>query len=363
MNKGKPFRVGIDVQTTLGQKTGFGFYVENLTKSLKNLTSGEEFALLSPKREHDLSTPQRLIWDQIGLPFQAAKARVNLLHQPAFSAPILYTGKKIVTVHDVISLFYTDIPFFSRQYYSKWMPFSYHFADHFITISEHSKKDIIQKLNIPAEKITVTYLAADPMFNQPVSSDESQKVLKKYNIEKPYLLDVGTINPRKNLEFLVNVFAEFKKTAKTDHHLVITGKKGWHYDVLFAKVKKLGLENEVIFTGYIEDDEKPAIYQNAAVFMFPSLYEGFGLPPVEAMMSGTPVISSNASSLPEVIGDGGIQLSPRDEKAWVEALHNVISRPELKQELIAKGKKQADMFSWDRCAKETLATYHQVLGG
>lgn len=353
-------RIGIDAQTTLGEKTGFGFYVENLTRALQKTVRGDEFKLLYPEQIADLSTLGRWWWDQITLPALARRGRVDLLHQPAFSVPIVYSGKKIVTIHDVISLLHPNIPFFSRQFYSKWMPFSYRFADHFITISEHSKRDIHQKLGIATNRITVIYLAADDAYRNVVSRDDIRRVEKKYQINPPYVLNVGTINPRKNLEFLVTVFAEAKKTHKLPHTLVVAGKKGWHYDTLFRKVKDLGLGEQVLFTGYVDDVDKPALYHGADLFLFPSIYEGFGLPPLEAMFCGTPVISSNTSSLPEVIGAGGIGLSPHDTNGWVEAMAHVLNTPALRKKLVEQGRKQASTFSWDRCARETLAVYHMV---
>ncbi len=354
-------RIGIDAQTTLGEKTGFGFYVENLTRALKEVSSDDQFELFYPERQDDLSTPGRLWWDQVTLPLAARSARVDLLHQPAFSVPILYSGKKIVTIHDVISLFHTNIPFFSRQFYSKWMPYSYHFADHFITISNHSKDDIVQKLGIEAERISVIHLAAGQEFRQVVSPKQVDAVCEKYGITSPYLLNVGTINPRKNLEFLVKVFFQAKKEHHLPHTLVITGKKGWHYDQLFRLVTKLGLEDDVRFTGYVQDADKPALYHGTDIFLFPSIYEGFGLPPLEAMTCGTPVISSNTSSLPEVVGDGGITLSPHDQSAWVSGIARLLQQSDFRAQMIAKGHTQAQRFSWERCAKETLDVYHQVV--
>ncbi|MFA6082390.1 MAG: glycosyltransferase family 1 protein [Patescibacteria group bacterium] len=350
-------KIGIDIQTTLGQKTGFGFYVDNLVKAMQKIRGDNELAFFYPDSEHDLSTPQRWWWDQISLPKAAYKAKVDLLHQPAFSVPIWYPGKKIVTIHDTISLFYTDIPFVSRQYYAKWMPFSYNYGDHFITISNHSKKDIMERMHIPADKITVTYEAADERFRLPVSADKKHEVCAKYGIKPPFLLDVGTLNPRKNLEFLIKAFAKSIKHLDKPYQLVLTGKKGWHYDQLFKLVEDLGLNDRVIFTGYVDDDDKPALYHASTMFVFPSVYEGFGLPPLEAMTCGVPVISSNTSSLPEVVGDGGISLDPHDEAEWVKSIIEVLSHEKLHHDLSERAAKQAAKFSWDRCAKETLAVY------
>lgn len=354
-------RIGIDVQTTKGQPTGFGFYVVNLVKALKKVADSDSLVTYSPAEDIDLSTPQRWWWDQVTLPAMARKSKLDVFHQPAFSVPVFYKGCCVVTIHDVISMLRGDIPFFSRQYYAKWMPYSYKFADHIITISDHSKRDIIKYLGISEKKITVIYEAVDETYSEKISQGQIDTVLKKYHINGPYILNIGTINPRKNLEFLVRVFAEVKHRTGCEHKLVLTGKKGWHYNQLFQLVGDLHLGDDVIFTGYVNESDKPAFYHGATIFVFPSLYEGFGLPPLEAMTCGVPTISSNVSSLPEVIGDGGISLPPTDEAAWVEAITRLLKDKKEREKMVELGHIQAAKFSWEKCAKETLAVYHSVL--
>lgn len=359
-------KIGIDIQTTLGEKTGFGFYVENLINNLKKIDTKNNYSFFKPDTSTDLSAPQRLIWDQLKIPQKAKIAKVDILHQPCFSAPIFYRGKVIVTIHDIIAILYgKDIPFYSRMFFSKIMPYSYHRADKIITISEHTKNDIIKYLKIPQDKIKVIYSAAgDEFFSQPVGglsvlNHKIEAVKKKYKISGKYLIHIGTLNPRKNLSFLIKVFSQVIKQFP-DYQLVITGKKGWYYQGLFDSVKELGLESKVIFTGYIEDKEKPLLYKGATIFVFPSLYEGFGLPPLEAMASGCPVISSNTSSLPEILGSAGILLSPSDELAWVRSIKSVLSDKKIQNNLSKQGILQAKKFSWEKTARETLEVYEEV---
>lgn len=354
-------RIGIDVQTTLGEKTGFGFYVENLISNLKKIDSKNQYFFFKPTNEKDLSAPKRLIWDQYQMPQKAKFAQVDILHQPCFSAPIFYSGKVVVTIHDIIAILYgKDIPLFSRQFFSKIMPFSYRRADKIIAISEHTKKDIIKYLKISPEKIIVIHSAADEMFNKGnISQEKILAMKKKYQINKNYLLHIGTLNPRKNLQFLIKVFSQVVNNLP-DFQLVITGKKGWYYQGLFDQVKNLGLEDKVIFTGYIKDIDKPIFYQGATLFVFPSLYEGFGLPPLEAMSCGCPVISSNTSSLPEVIGNAGILLSPNDELSWVRSIKMILEDKKLQKNLAKQGLEQAAKFSWSRTAQETLRVYEEL---
>ncbi len=353
-------KIGIDIQTTLGQKTGFGFYVENLVNHLKKYNHKNTYKLYKPDSTTDFNAPKRFRWDQFTFPGMAKKDHVDILHQPCFSAPVFYSGKIVVTIHDLIAIkFGQDIPLYSRQFFGKWMPFSYRFADRIIAISEHTKKDIIDILKIPEEKITVIYEAADEACKYVADQKIIDSVKSKYGISGNYLIHIGTINPRKNLEFLIKVFSEVVKKHH-DLKLVITGKKGWYYEGLFKLVEELSLKKNVIFTGYIEDDEKPALYTGAKIFLFPSLYEGFGLPILESMACHTPVISSNTSSLPELIGDAGIKISPHKKDQWVQSINKLLANEEYRQELVAKSLVQLKKFSWDKCAKETIKVYEDL---
>ncbi len=356
-------KIAIDVQTTLGQPTGFGFYVSNLVKALKNVDSKDEFVLIKPKTEKDFSTPGRFIWDQFVFPRLAKQSKVDLVHQPCFSAPFLFRGPAVVTIHDIISLLFPEnIPFASRMFYSKWMPFSYRKAKRIITISHSTKADITRVLKIPSEKISVVQLAVDAKFSREAGSEEVKGVMKKFSIPGDYILHIGTLEPRKNLNFLLDVFAKALENTKNKNlNLVITGKKGWYYEDLFEKVNDLKLNDKVFFTGYIDESDKPALYKGARIFAFPSLYEGFGLPPLEAMASGVPVISSNTSSMPEVIGEAGILLSPKDKTKWVNAITLVNSDETVRKSMKERNKEQVKKFSWERTARETIAIYKKAI--
>lgn len=351
-------KIGIDTQTTLGQKTGFGFYVSNLVRELKAIGS-HHYLLFAPDSEHDFSAPQRLAWDQFGLPSRARAAKVDILHQPAFSAPILYPGKVVVTVHDLIAIFFgEEIPFFSRQYFSRWMPFSYRFADHIIAISENTKRDMIKILGFPEEKITVIYEAASVNYRPVGDRSIITRVQAKYKTGSDYLLHIGTLNPRKNLSFLIEVFAKLIESGST-LNLVIAGKPGWYYEGLFAQVLRLGLTGRVKFIGYVPENDKAALLSGAFAFVFPSRYEGFGLPVLEAMACGCPIVAANVSSIPEVVGDSGILLPLEDKAAWVSALRS-LNRPKAATKLRATGLKQAQKFSWRKAAQQTIAVYEMV---
>lgn len=354
-------KIAIDNQTTLGQKSGFGFYVKNLVESLAKVGPKNEYLLISPQTEKDFSTPKRWLWDQFGFPRQAKRGKVDILHQPCFSAPMFYRGKVVVTCNDLISIFFPEnLPLASRLFYSKWEPFSYRRANHIIAISEHTKKDIIALLKIPEKKITVIHLAASKKFKPIKSKKKLAEIQKKYKTSGDYLLHVSTIEPRKNLPFLVRAYALAVREG-IDTKLVITGKKGWYYDSLFKLVEDLQLQDKVIFTGYVEDQDMPALYSGAKAFVFPSLYEGFGLPPLEAMACGTPVISSSTSSMPEVIGNAGILISPKDERLWAKNIIKVLKDRGLALTMSGWGLRQAKKFSWEATAKKTIEVYQKVL--
>lgn len=266
-----------------------------------------------------------------------------------------------MTCHDLISIFFPEnLPLASRLFYSKWEPFSYQRANKIIAISEHTKKDIMALLKIPENKIRVIHLAASSDFRPITSKRVLSRVKKKYNTGQNFFLHVGTLEPRKNLSFLVRAYALAVREG-VNANLVITGKKGWYYEGLFKLVDDLHLKDKVHFTGYVEEKDLPALYSAAKAFVFPSLYEGFGLPPLEAMACGTPVISSNTSSMPEVVGNAGILISPKDERVWARNMINIYKDEALARTLGEMGVRQAKKFSWEEAARKTIAVYAEVL--
>ena len=355
-------KIGIDVQTTLGQKSGFGFYVKNLVEHLKKVDTENEYVLIAPEMiEKDFSTPQRFVWDQFSFPKMAAKAKVDVLHQPCFSAPLFYSGKIILTIHDLISHYFPqNMPSGSRLYFSKWMPLTYGRAKKIIAISENTKRDIMSLLKIPEEKIVVIHSAVGEEFRQIDDKAKIAEIKKKYATGEHFILDVGTLEPRKNLPFLVRAYNIALKEGKISHNLVLTGKKGWYYESLFDLIKELHLEDRVILPGYVPDEDLPYLYNAADLFCFPSLYEGFGFPPLEALSCGTPVIAANNSSIPEVVGDAGILLDIDDEKVWAANIIEVLSDEKKLQELRSSGLEQAKKFSWAKTARETVKVYEEV---
>lgn len=354
-------KIAIDTQTTLGQRSGFGFYVKNLIEALQKNDKSNQYILIAPDRDKDFFTLERFIWDQFTFPGEAKKAKVDILHQPCFSAPVFYKGKIVVTVHDIIpKLFPANLPLISRLFYSRWMTYTYRAADAIIADSECTKNDLIKHLHIDPKKIKVIYLAVSENFKPESSKSAIENIKKKYHTGENYFIHVGTLEPRKNLPFLVAAYSLAVKSGLKEN-LVIIGKKGWYYNDLYALVHKLHLEKRVIFTGYASDEDIPVLYSGSTALTFPSIYEGFGFPPLEAMACGTPVISSNTSSLPEVVGSAGILLPPKDETLWAKKMLEISQNKKLAQELKIRGLKQAEKFSWEKTARQTIEVYEKVI--
>lgn len=230
-------------------------------------------------------------------------------------------------------------------------------AKHLLTFSEAVKKQLIELLGFDAQRITVTPLAADERF-RPQPLDRIATVRSKYGLNEPYLLFVGTIEPRKNLVTLLHAFAKIRHDFP--HLLVLAGARGWYSEPVFAEIERLGLQNRVIHTEYVPANDLPPLMSGAEVFVYPSLAEGFGLPPLEAMACGTAVICSNAPALPEVVGDAAITVPPTDVDAWSEALTQMLRDADLREAFRQKGLAQAKQFSWEKTARLTLTALEQA---
>jgi glycosyltransferase involved in cell wall biosynthesis len=232
-----------------------------------------------------------------------------------------------------------------------------------IAISENTRRDVIQHLGVPADRVQTVYCGVDPTL-RPAAASEVQAFRQQKGLPDRFILFVGTIQPRKNLARLVEAFGELTggRGQLDDVHLVVAGSRGWLFEEVFARVEKLGLQERVHFVGYIPAAEKSLWYNASSCFCFPSLYEGFGLPVLEAMACGVPVVASDSSSLPEVVGDAGLTVPPTDTGALSEALHAVLADPTLHQELSAKGLARAHSFSWTKAARETAAVYRHAWG-
>lgn len=354
-------RIGIDCQSIIGNKTGIGYYTYNLVNQLKKYKNLKLFFYNNEKS--DLKVHDRLYWENVDLVWQSYKDKLDIMHVVGFSGPLIKAGyKKITTVHDLIGMIFPEnLGFMSRFYWKTWLPFCVKNSDIIISNSEHTKKDIVKYLGVDEKKINVTYLGANENFVKIDDKNILENVHKKYNLPEEFILYVGTIEPRKNISFLVEAFHEYIKSGSSKLKLVITGKKGWAYESLLKKIDELSLSNDVIFTDYIEDSDLVCVYNSCKFFCFPSLYEGFGLPVLEAMSCGKAVISSNSSSLSEIASDSAYLFDPYDKSELVKAIKILDTNKEIRIGFEIKSLKRAEYFNWSKTAKKTYDIYTNII--
>jgi glycosyltransferase involved in cell wall biosynthesis len=309
-----------------------------------------------------------LIKEIFSIPDTLRKSDLDVLHFPEYHHDFLipfFTNKvpKIVTIHDLTPLILPETHGTRFRLWWRWkftLKLVKNRIDHVIAVSESTKNDCINYLDIPKEKITVIHNAVDDIFKPLIDKQKIENHLKKeYNIDHPFILFVGTLEGRKNVPQLINAFYEVKKMG-LNHKLILVGMKGWKSEPIFEAIEKLGLKDEIIFPGYIPTSDLVKLYNVADVFVYPSLYEGFGLPPLEAMSCGCPVITSNTSSLPEVVGDAGILVDPHDTDGLAKAIYEVLSDNELRNQLVENSLERAKMFSWEKVAQETWKVYENM---
>lgn len=371
-------KIGIITDFIDGGKGGIGTYTHNLIKNLSILDTKNAYYLIHYiKIDLDIyrlnneilidtfNTPffKNTIWRCGVLPRKLKKRELDIVHDPYDTGPLSFKMpfKKIITIHDISPFIYPHTFPPIKVLLNKVLISRTLNADKIIADSNSTKQDLICYFNTREEKIRVILLAADEKF-EPLNNGEIDEIRQNYNLNFPFILYVGALEARKNIVTLIRAFYKLKKKG-IKHKLVITGKKGWKYKEIFKTINNLNLQKDVVFTGYVPEDDLPALYNAADLFVYPSIYEGFGLPPLEAMACGTPAITSNTSSLPEVVGVGGIMVDPYDVDGLADAMHKVLTNDGLREDMIKKGLERAKMFSWEKCAKETLEVYEEVYNG
>jgi len=368
-------RICINASPAVHHIAGLGRYTQELMAALLDIDSENEYvafynrpsaALVDPPLDrlpHLTTNLDTKPWRMSALVAHFARISqdrmfpgIDLFHATDHLLPRLTRAKSVFTLHDLVFRFYpqTHKPL-NRWFLTLMMPRFLKGADAVIAVSESTKRDAIRIYGIDEAKTTVIYEGVSPHFRR-ASPQAVAAVRQKYGLPDEFILSVGTIEPRKNLTSLVEAYHALRN-ERSPLGLVIVGKKGWLYSGFFTRMHELGLDNKVIFPGFVPDEDLPALYSAAALFVFPSLYEGFGLPVLEALACGAPVITSNASSLPEVAGEAALLVDPNSLEALVRAAREVLSKGRLREDLQAKGPRQAAKFNWQRAAQETLAVY------
>ncbi|MEZ4769950.1 MAG: glycosyltransferase family 1 protein [Caldilineales bacterium] len=307
---------------------------------------------------------QRILWEQTVLPVAARRHSLDLLHGAVNVTPLLGLCPTVVTIHDLSFMRYPQaFPALQRTYLRREVRRSARHARQVIAVSQATRDDVVALFGVSPARVTVVYNGVDAVFT-PAPTEEVEAFRRERGLPQRFVLHLGTLEPRKNLARLVQAFAQARQRLPDadDLKLVLAGGKGWDYDDIFAAVQRERLHDHVLFPGYVADADLPWLYRAATVFTYPSLLEGFGLPVLEAMACGTPVVTSSVSSLPEVAGDAALLVDPASVDALAGALVRVLSDGTLAAEMRAKGLRQASRFSWQRTASQTADVYRAALG-
>ncbi len=317
--------------------------------------------------QYKIFGPSRL-WTQFGLPVHLflSHEKPSVFFSPTHYVPRVSPAPRVMAIMDVSYIQYPQL-FKAKDLYQlkHWTAYSVKKAKKILTISEASKSDIIKEYNVPKESVVVTYPGVKPIRALSPELFTMDRLQRDHGISKKYILFVGTLQPRKNLLRLIEAFAQVlkKKNMPDGLQLVIVGKKGWLFEEILSAPEKFSISDRVKFLDFVSDEELPALYKNALCYVLPSLYEGFGLPVLEAMKYGCPVITSNVSSLPEAAGDAAMFVNPEKTVEIENALEKVITDEKLRETLVEKGYKQIKKFSWEKAASETLRVLEEVGGG
>ena len=370
-----PVKVAIDVRKL--HDFGIGTYIRNLLRHLARIDRENEFVLLCDAPDMNVAdqlgpnfrtvfepSPNYSLREQFHVPWALMREKPDVFHAPHYVLPVAVPSRSVVTIHDCIHLMFPQyLPNRAAYAYARasmWIAAKR--SDRILTVSEASKRDILHFFNVPPDKISVVYNAIDERFWVVPDPEDVARVRERFQLDHGFVLYAGTIKPHKNLVRLIEAFAELRKGEFEELKLLIIGDEISKLPALRRAVHGHKLHKHVRFLGFVPDDTLAVLYRLAAVFVFPSLYEGFGLPPLEAMASGTPVVTSNVSSLPEVAGDAAILVDPYEVGSIVDGVRRVLTDPELAAELRRKGLVRARDFSWERSVSRTHEIY-RLIGG
>jgi len=369
-------KISLELQWAVGKKTGVGWYIYNIVKELSKSDRNDYIAEfinfmgrhdVKGQIDYDIKIKQNKMLTYTMYNFLTKKLNIrhnlifgtksDIYHFFNFTIPKNIKGKVIVTIHDTV--FISAPETMGNRKTLEEYKYGAKKSDLIITVSKSAKNDIIKNLGVTEDKIEIVHPGIDiESYSKKYEKEYLEKIRKKYKLPLEYILYLGTIEPRKNIERIVKAFKNYKKEVKDDLKLVIVGNKGWKYDNIMKLIESMG--TDIIITGYIDEEDKIPIYKLAQFFTFPSLYEGFGMPVLEAMAAGVPVVTSNVSSLPEVAGDAAILVDPLSEDEILEAYKKILSDKQLQREMIEKGLEQAKKFQWKKSVEVLEKVYEKM---
>jgi glycosyltransferase involved in cell wall biosynthesis len=376
-------RIAIDYTPAIRQRAGIGRIIRGQVAAVLAANSGYDLRLFvagkvsaaerqdAPLPLHTTPLSERTmlrIWHRLDSPLPPVNwftgGPLDLFHATDFVLAPSHARRKLVTVHDLAFLFYPDAALSSLHHYlTVVVPRSVRRADHLIADSQHTALDLQEQWQIAADRITVVQGAVDPHHFRPVTDPvQLAAVRNAYGLDqRPMILGLSSLQPRKNFVRLIEAFHQARQAGNLPHQLVIGGGKGWLYETIFARVQELGLTEHVRFPGFIADADLPALFSTAEFFAYPSLYEGFGLPIIEALACGTPVLTADNSCLPEAGGPGALYVKAEDVQSITAGLIRLATEPTLRHQLRSAGMAHAAQFTWQRSAQQLLSAYRKVL--
>ncbi len=365
-------KIGLDGnEANVKNRVGSGVYAYELLKEFAKSKKHQFTVYLKEKPLDDLPQitqnfkykvfgPKKL-WTQLALPLNLTfSKKPDVFFSLGHYGPRFSRVPYAITIFDLSYLHFPEL-FNKNDLYqlTNWSKYSVKNSRHIFAISNSTKDDIVKNYQVSPEKITVTHMGYDQNLFRPQPEPKIESARKKYKIKGDYIIFVGTLQPRKNIERLIEAYCLVQ--SKVDNlSLVIVGKKGWLYDSIFQKVKNLNLESCVIFTDYVHQEDLPSLISGSKLYILPSLYEGFGIPVIEAQACGVPVVVSNTSSLPEVVGESGILVNPNSTESIATGIQKIISNPKLAADLSQKGLENSKRFSWQKCAQQTLQCLESI---
>ena len=350
----------IDARCLSQPLTGVGYSVSQILKQFIEHHNEHEYTLYGSTLPYPF---RRLSKYYFKMALSLANKKADLFWGTGFRGIFSKRFKTVISIYDMAHIYYPD--FAEAEFYkflSRKLKSHAQKAEMILTISDSTRRDVVNYLDIPEDKVRVTYLGVDPQYRPVGDSSVVQAIREKYGLPERYILFVGTLQPRKNVEGLLGAFRMLEDEYKVPHKLVLVGCKGWKYDGIFSRIERDGLSDKVVFPGYVDYQDLPVLYSAADLFVLPSYYEGFGLPILEAMACGTPVVTSNVSSMPEVAGDAAVLVDPKRTEDIAGGIYRVLNDPALAGTLRERGMIRAKEFTWEKCADETMQVFEEVVG-